>query len=161
MLRPCRSRRVSRTAAGDLRQERVERLVHPVTGQGRDRAGLHRRRSEVRLVRDDENRDLREQSLDLPEKSSLIDERIAAYLGRVEEEQHAVRHMGQRRDRLPFHHVPFLHRTIEQAWWVTDLIAVHAPVDVAERHTFRREGIVCDLGPTGGDGADERALPYI
>src|SRR5439155_8523901 len=97
-LRRCRSRRVSRTAAGDLRQERIERLVYPVPGHGGHRTRAVGGRTKVRLVRDDDDGDVREHPFDFLEETKLVDDRITACLGRIEEEEHAIRHMGQGRD---------------------------------------------------------------
>src|SRR5439155_1292090 len=139
----------------------IERLVYPVPGHGGHRTRALGGRTKVRLVRDDDDGDVREHPFDFLEETKLVDDRITACLGRIEEEEHAIRHMGQGRDRLPFHRVPFLHRAIEQAGGVEDLKAVQASVEVPERDAFRREGVVCDLGPAGRDRADERALPHV
>src|SRR5207249_11296762 len=56
---------------------------------------------------------------------------------------------------------PLVHRPIEKPGCVEDLEAVHAPVEVAERHALRRKGVVRDLRTTGGGSAHERTLADV
>src|SRR5207249_1354269 len=65
------------------------------------------------------------------------------------------------RDGLSLHLVPLVHRPVEEARGIEDLVAVYAAVKVAERHPFRREGVVRHLRTAARGRAHERALADV
>src|SRR2546421_706775 len=65
------------------------------------------------------------------------------------------------RDGLSLHLVPLVHRPVEKARGIEDLVAVYAAVKVAERHPFRREGVVRHLRTAARGRSHERALADV
>src|SRR5438093_4937450 len=138
-LRRCRSRLGCNTAVGDLLEQQVQHLRHARPGQCRHPKLLRTWAFEVALRCRDDNWHVREQRPDFVEEPTLVVQRIAAGFRNVQEKQNAIREMGEGRDGLSLHLVPLVHRPVEKARGIEDLVAVYAAVKVAERHPFRRE----------------------
>ena len=135
--------------------------MHALARQARHPRVAGRRPSEVGLVFDHDDRCLGKSALHRIEEMELCLERVAARLGRIEEKEDRIRNVGQGRDGLSLEPVAVLHRAVQEAWRVEDLVPIRADLDMAQVNPLGRERVRGDLRPARGHGTDERTLPDV
>jgi len=91
----------------------------------------------------------------------LVRQHVATLLGGVDDEQHRVREVAQRRDCLGLDVVPFVLRAVEEPRRVDDLVANPVVVEVADVDRRRRERVGLDGVARVSDRVDERGLPHV